>query len=328
MKQIRILPLIRNVQNCSSEELYHMLLLDKEEYEIVIDLDNFNYILVVISHVIADKKLYKWFRDVYSTDKVVIFYGDEAISPDMNIFDYAITFDDALFMQDRIFRRPTILNVWGGGEIQKESCLDFERAESEYLRRRFCNFIYSNAYANETREAIFHSLSVYQRVDALGKVLHNYDAEVTRDRSDWFRLSIKQKENYRFSIAAENSSFSGYTSEKLISSFLAHSIPIYWGNPNVEKEFNGEAFINCHKFESLDEVRDEVIRINENKELWCYMVAQPWRTKKQISEQEEQIKAYKTFIRNIFDKDCKDAKRVYQGAAVWNYIDFFFNKFN
>ncbi|MCM1174205.1 MAG: glycosyltransferase family 10 [Blautia sp.] len=325
MKQIRILPLINNDYNI--EWLYQLFLLDKEKYEIVVDYEDPQYVLVVISHVIyRNALLYKQLQNIYSEDRIIIFLGDEAISPDMNLFDYAITYDDELFMRDRICRRPTVLWMRGGDKICKKNHLEYAEAEQKYDTRKFCSFIYSNAKANTHRASIFYGLNSYQNVDALGKYLHNCDIEITRNEKNWFELSIEQKENYRFSIAAENSFFRGYTSEKIISSFLAHSIPIYWGNPNIEKEFNPKAFINCHNYKDLNEVIEKVKTINEDKALWSYIVTQPWQTDEQISLQNEQINNYRSFTDHIFAQDIKDAKRIYQGTAVWNYIDFWMNK--
>ena len=59
-----------------------------------------------------------------------------------------------------------------------------------------------------------------------------------RAQQNWMESSVEQKSYYKFTIAAENAAFPGYTSEKLMTSFQAHSIPIYWGNRDVVDEFN------------------------------------------------------------------------------------------
>ena len=318
LKEIRILPICATP--CSENELYNWLCLDRQAYKITIDRENPQYILVCISHIVYHRELFRKFREFYSDDRVTIFLGEEAISPDMNLFDYALTYDDQIFMGDRICRRPTVLWMRGGHSISQNN--EVNDAEQEYERRKFCNFVYSNSKAAPQRDDLFWTLNSYQRVDSLGKHLHNCDVEVTRGKSNWFELSIRQKENYRFSIAAENSFFSGYTSEKIISSLLAHSVPVYWGNPNIAKEFNPDAFINCHDYKSMEEVLEVVKRVNEDKDLWCHMVRQPWRTQEQITLQDEQIKTYGRFTNHIFEQDIKDAKRTYYGTSVWNYRQF------
>lgn len=45
-------------------------------------------------------------------------------------------------------------------------------------------------------------------------------------------------EPYMFSIVPENSRHNGYYSEKIIDCFIAKTIPIYWGAPDIGKHFN------------------------------------------------------------------------------------------
>jgi len=59
--------------------------------------------------------------------------------------------------------------------------------------------------------------------------------------------------NYKFCLAFENSSYPGYTTEKLLNALIANTIPVYWGNPLVEKDFNNKAFINCHSYQDFNE---------------------------------------------------------------------------
>ena len=45
----------------------------------------------------------------------------------------------------------------------------------------------------------------------------------------------------------------------------------------IEEEYNPKAFINCHRFSSLDEVVAEIRRIDEDDDLWRSMVEEPKR---------------------------------------------------
>ena len=47
---------------------------------------------------------------------------------------------------------------------------------------------------------------------------------------------LRMKKPYKFSIAFENAWYPGYTSEKIVTSMLAGTIPIYWGNPDISRE--------------------------------------------------------------------------------------------
>ncbi|WP_285692944.1 glycosyltransferase family 10 domain-containing protein, partial [Helicobacter ailurogastricus] len=61
---------------------------------------------------------------------------------------------------------------------------------------------------------------------------------------------------YKFNLCFENSMGLGYTTEKIIDAYFAHTIPIYWGNPKVAKDFNPKSFVNVHDFKDFKEALD------------------------------------------------------------------------
>ena len=124
------------------------------------------------------------------------------------------------------------------------------------------------------------------------------------------------KRPYKFSIAAENARFYGYSTEKLISSFQAHTIPIYWGDPSVADEFNPKAFINADTL-SDNELIDIVKCIDENDELWCQMVSEPAITAEQETRLREDTNRFRAFFEAIFDsRPLHQKKRA--PAGYWN----------
>ena len=159
-------------------------------------------------------------------------------------------------------------------------------------------------------------------MDSYGRHLHNVVEQESRQIEDWFNYSISIKNRYRFSICSENSVFPGYTSEKIVSSLLAHSVPIYFGNPNVINEFNQETFIFANSMTD-DELIDSVIEIDNDQTLWANMVTQPWRLDWQIEREKELDNNFRLFCNRIFEQDLCDAKRTYQGTSQWQYRDFF-----
>ena len=81
--------------------------------------------------------------------------------------------------------------------------------------------------------------------------------------------------DYKFNIAFENESYPGYTTEKLPESFIGNTVPIYWGNPLIDKEFNTSAFINAHEFRNLDQVVEFVVEMDRNDQLYQQYLASP-----------------------------------------------------
>lgn len=79
--------------------------------------------------------------------------------------------------------------------------------------------------------------------------------------------------NFRFAIVCENSPSDGYITEKIFNCFHARVIPIYYGN-NPERYFHEGSFINASKL-SFQEIRDKIIELNNNDELYNKMINHP-----------------------------------------------------
>jgi hypothetical protein len=57
---------------------------------------------------------------------------------------------------------------------------------------------------------------------------------------------------YKFSICYENASYPGWLTEKLLDAMFVGSVPIYAGDPEVEKFVPREAFIDKREFPDYD----------------------------------------------------------------------------
>ena len=142
-------------------------------------------------------------------------------------------------------------------------------------KSQFCNFIYSNPNSKK-RIDFFHKLSKYKTVHAGGRVLNNLG----------FRVDDKIKfiSDYKFTIAFENESHPGYTTEKIFEPMIANSLPIYWGNPQVLRDFNTKSFLNYYDFSSDEELIEHIINVDNNDDLYLKYLEQPWFNNNQINE--------------------------------------------
>ena len=62
--------------------------------------------------------------------------------------------------------------------------------------------------------------------------------------------------------------------EKIYEPMLVNSIPIYWGNPLVDRDFNEESFVNVHRYTSHEEVIERIIKIDQDEDLYrSYLAA-------------------------------------------------------
>ena len=264
-------------------------------------------------------------------DAIRIMLCGEVVYPDLNLFDYAIYYFGHYKSFDRIIDSPYLYALEGSvydsvGEIDNSK----KDIDPEYIlstKSKFCNFIYSNPLAHPMRDEIFFALSKYKFIDSLGNHLKNVDIDDTRFSTGWEKISIKLKSPYKFSISVENAYAPGYTTEKIITSMLANSIPIYFGNPLIGEEFNEKAIINVHKYHDLSEVVDRVREIDENDQLYCEILAEPWRNAKQISTCVQRRVMYEEALKNLFEKDVQDARR--RSRGTWGdviYPNFMSNR--
>lgn len=256
--------------------------------------------------------------DFLSYQCVRIFYTAENLRPDFNLCDYAIGIDNLHFAERYIYF-PTYgfdLNLKNLIRPVKNVGIEAE------TKKRFCNFIYSNPECDVIRNNFYDLLSNYKPIDSPGKFRNNTTWKTSKHQS-WQESKISFQKNYKFSIAFENSSSTGYTSEKIIHAFMAGTIPIYWGNPEIGKEFNTRSFINCHDCNSLEEVVERVIEIDNNDQLYHKMLSSPCFLNNEIPTTILRQKLL-TFFENIFNQDLNEARRrpSYGRTPVYEKIVF------
>lgn len=219
-----------------------------------------NYALEITDN--PDFVIYSSFgREFLKYRCVRVFYTGENTRPDFNDCDFAFSFDFPI--NRRNYRLP-LYRTYDEFIRLKNTSRDVDTiAESKI---RFCNFLYSNKNAPERIE-FFKKLQSYKNVDSGGKVLNNL-GYLVEDKSSFLR-------NYKFTIAFENSSYPGYTTEKILHALESGSIPIYWGNPDIHKDFNPSAFINCHDFECFEDVIKRIIEVDNDDSLYREYLRQP-----------------------------------------------------
>lgn len=71
---------------------------------------------------------------------------------------------------------------------------------------------------------------------------------------------------YKFIIYFENSIGEGYITEKIFNCFLAKTIPVYFGAPDVENFINKDSFINIKTKEDFENAYEKMQELNDNEE--------------------------------------------------------------
>ena len=102
---------------------------------------------------------------------------------------------------------------------------------------------------------------------------------------------------------------SGYTTEKIFDAYAADTIPIYWGSPRINEEFNPESFVNAYDFSDFDALTEYVKDIYEHDELYLKMMKAPIALQGMQAYDCLREDYADAFLRNIFDQDLDVAKR-------------------
>lgn len=248
-----------------------------------------------------DLLFYSTFGDLniqYACTKV--FYTGENVRPDFRACDYAFSFDYST--NPRNYRLPLYFLYDDLNKLVNRK-KDAKAILSQ--KNKFCCFIVSNPKSS-IRNNFFTNFSKLKHIDSGGILFNNIGAPVENKR-----LFIK---NYKFVIAFENDSYPGYTTEKIFEPLLENCVPIYWGNPIIEKDFNPKSFINCHDFNSFEAVMEHILMIDSDDEKYIEYISQPALKDNKINEllkeetilkRLEEIVSYhfkKSFLQKVFQK--------------------------
>jgi len=274
------------------EDNFFLNLLEKNfDYEIREDAD-----FVFFSTFTRNKKEIP----LLNTKATKIFWTGENINIDMKKCDYAFGFEYENEINNKKYMRLPLYAYYGAGKnLIKEKSYNPSKILSQ--KEKFCAYIYSKD-AKE-RVEFFNKLNKYKKIDSPGKSMNNcppiipkrleqmakplqfiekkygkypISALISRHSKNWTQDKIDYLKNYKFTIAFENSEKVGYTTEKIYHPMLANSIPIYWGNPEISRDFNTKSFVNYYDYNDLNKVIDKIIEIDTDKKIYLKMLSEPW----------------------------------------------------
>ena len=143
-------------------------------------------------------------------------------------------------------------------------------------RSKFCAFVVSNP-SNTVRNQAFQWLNEYKPVDSAGRLYNTVGADIFAGLGGGGGELAKLKflQDYKFCLTYENSSSRGYCTEKYLHAKAAGCIPIYWGDPEVQRDFDLDGCIDARQFKSPQELIDAVKKVEEDEAEWKRKVSVP-----------------------------------------------------
>ena len=212
------------------------------------------------------------------------FTGENTPPVDSESVKLNLGFKHADMVGDEYLRFPLwILEIdWFNCDLNKianPKPIPLDRCVNVYMdepKDKFCAFVVSNPN-NDIRNKAFLWLNQYKPVDSAGRVMNTLGEELFAGLGGGGG-ELKKLEflkNYKFCITYENSSSQGYVTEKLLHAKAAGCIPIYWGDPKVERDFNTKGLIDARGVNTPEELINLVRNVDSNSELYDSMRSVP-----------------------------------------------------
>lgn len=208
----------------------------------------------------AEVCIYSVFGRTHETFRgLKIELSGEATSPHWNWTDYSVGFEHRA--DDRYLRYPN----WCWRNDTRALLQPLGELRGKHARE-FCLFLVGNP-KQSIRNAFFTELSRHRFVTSPGAVFHNAESIDSSNPADVRQAKLSAMRNFSFNIAMENSQRPGYSTEKIADAFFGGAIPIYWGDPLVNVDFDQRTFLNLASFPSIIELVDRVLELDENEQL-------------------------------------------------------------
>lgn len=228
-----------------------------------------------------------------------IWFTGENIRPPLADFNLSLSFDVDSYDKTNVYLPYSFLAVrWFAEPDRKKVAQSPERARSSTVPRP--HDLLSAAYESRKKGTKFACAIVSNQeptrmrvIEALQKI---GPVDVFGSGSEGGPVTDKYAvaSDYRFMVAMENDLYPGYVTEKLVDSWTAGCIPIWWGLDEA-KLFNPKAILNLTSLGSIEKLVRKVEDLEANSstydEMWFQpLVTKPWS----LDTVEEEI-------RNLFD---------------------------
>jgi len=199
---------------------------------------------------------------------VKIFFCVEDFAPDFTECDYALTCHQ--LNAPRNLRFPYYV-LGTNPQLLIKAPDEAEKLLAQ--KTKFCSFVFSYAnHKTKIRNNFFQQLSKYKKVDSGGRAFNNIGGPIPPGAN----AKCNFLSAYKFNIAFENASVPGYTTEKIAEAMRARSLPIYWGNPHIDKEFNKRSFLNYFDFPSEEALIEKIIELDKDDAKYLEYAREPY----------------------------------------------------
>lgn len=257
-----------------------------DKFIIEYDKDNPDYL---IYNIFGNQHLNPKYKNAI---KIAVF--TENCIPNLNEVDYALGHAHMNYL-DRYFKYSVFL--WSNTKIINEKR---EEVLKSPIRTKFCAAVISNSNWNNFRNKFINELIKYKKVDMGGRFRNNIGGRV--------KNKIKFLSSYKFSIAMENSNGDGYSSEKITHSFIAGTIPIYYGDYLIDEYINPKSYIHIKGEKDIRAKIEYIKSIDNDNEIYRSILRENVIIDNNFSEKIHN--ELNLFFYNIFQQEKSRARRI------------------
>lgn len=239
-----------------------------------------------------DILIYSWYdqRHLRYDSSVKVYYTGENDVPDFNECDYAISFHHIDF-GGRHLRYPLYMLY----EYDMAKAGPRNIADDAAAKRDFCSCLIRNfSNCSPRRLEIIDRVEAYRPIAYGGPWRNNTGGPVDE--------KIPFISRYKFNLALENSAIPGYVTEKILEPLAAETVPVYWGAPDVARDFNPEAYINVADYASLDSFVEALRRIDSSDDEYLRILRAPIFTADIHTDFDAQLSDFLCGIADRLDK--------------------------
>ena len=148
--------------------------------------------------------------------------------------------------------------------------------EEAEAKKKFCAFVVTNP-RQPVRNSAFQWLSQYKGVDSAGRLFNNVGSDIFAGLGGGGGELIKHEflKGYKFCLAYENERSEGYITEKWLHAKAAGCIPIYWGDPKADRDFDMDSCIDARTAATPGELIEMVKAVDTDDAEWMRRFTKP-----------------------------------------------------
>lgn len=214
--------------------------------------------------------------------------------------DYAVSFDPHTetnfrlpLWQFYLILRPELKDILFSSRPNNDK---FDRGGA-FVVSNPANF-FRNGFYNKFRNENWISWYSYGRY-----LTNNFELQKESQGRYWrdakYDFFIRNK--HKYFICFEHSAYPYYCTEKLMDAYLAGALPLYWGDPKVNEDWNKDAFINVGRI-GQDAAYELVKKMQQDNDLFLQMYTQPIFTEEQKERHLKNISNFEDWLIKIVNK--------------------------